>query len=133
MKKETLSDFVKSLTEEKLKEMAKEIGEGLAKQEAEDLAFYNSPRFREVITKINKYLETNKGLTDDPYQEPLFDDVSNEEFLQTFDCVFKFPKLPIEKDPKACFYTEYVIFEDLVFKEMHGQGTAFIVQKKENI
>ena len=79
--------------------------------------------------QIKQAVLPDQSLGDNPYQEPLWGDVTNEEFIKVFSVAFNEKLSGTKVQPVAgVFYTEKVEYEGLVFLEIHGQGTAFIVQ-----
>lgn len=128
-KPKSINEWLKNLSSDEIEKIANEMIK-LTEQEEQDLwVFKNSPRFQEIISQIKQRVVPDKSLSDNVYQEPLFGDVSNEEFVKVFSVLFNEKITPnkIEK-LNSPFYTEKVIYQDLTFLEIHGQGTAFIVQ-----
>ena len=123
---------IRQLSKEEIDKIALEFEKERLDRESYLKNYLNSPRFKEVILKIKDIVKEDGAIGDNPYQEPLFSDVSNEEFISLFEIAFN-PELSnckIETESDAVFATEFVMFEDLKFIEIHGQGTAFIIQGK---
>lgn len=118
------------------KEKMNEIGEKLKQAKEIELKnlreFKTSGKFNTIVKEIHNYLKSNTHILDNVYKEPLFSNVSNEEFMLTFDCVFSdlCPILSPQTDPSIEFENEYIIFEGLIFSRVYGQGTSFCVTKK---
>lgn len=122
----------RQLSPEELDRITLEFQKEREEKEARLKSYLNSSRFIDVINKIKNIVKDDGAIGDNSYQEPLFDDVSNEEFISLFEIAFN-PDLSgctAQSEPDQDFATEFVIFQDLRFVEIHGQGTAFIIQGK---
>ena len=123
-------DWLKNLSKEDIEKMAAELDKSLQESYDKSKAFFESKRFKEVITLLKQEVGQSGAIGDNPYQEPLFANVSNEEFVQLFSVLFyeTIAGCLVQKEEDATFETYYVDYEGLKFIEIHGQGTAFIVQ-----
>lgn len=131
-KPKTPNEIIKSWTQEDWDRIGDKIAQDMEKHFLDLKAFKASPRFQEVLEQIKQQVLPDQSIGDNVYQEPLFGDVSNEEFIKVFSVVFTEELSGVKPTPvDAPFYTEEVVYEGLKFFEIHGQGTAFIVQGPE--
>lgn len=98
----------------------------------ENLKFFSSDRFGDIIRQIKHLVGDEGTIGDNPYKKFVLGDVTNKEFLQVFDCLFeeKIASLKVINEPSP-FQTDYVIYQDMKFLMILGQGLAFIVQGKK--
>lgn len=130
--KKSVNEFIKSMTQEDWDNLGDEVARQLEQEKQELIAFSQSSRFTEVLNQITSAVSPDKSLTDNPYQEPLIGDVSNEEFIKVFSFVFNEKLSKAKVQPlEGFFYSEQVEYAGVRFIEMHGQGTAFMVQGME--
>lgn len=90
--------------------------------------FWVSERFKDILLILKQ--DTLSGpVAHNPYKEYVCGNVTNEEFCNVFDCLFdsRVVTLKIIQEPGP-FETESVEYEGLKFIQVHGQGTALIVQ-----
>lgn len=125
-----ISNWLKSLTKEDYKKMAEEFHQEQEKKRGELKSFFESPRYQEVLSQLKQVVGEDGAMGDNPYQEPLFGNVTNEEFIKLFSIAFdeEMAKTKVQEDNTGPFAMEFVIMENMKFLEIHGQGTAFIVQ-----
>ena len=93
--------------------------------------FFLSERFKEVMSQIKMAVDTFETVGDNPYSEPfLFGNVTNDEFLFVFYALGYKEISGLEfKDEDGDFSPQSLVFEGLKFSQVHGQGTAFFVEK----
>ena len=92
--------------------------------------FWNSPRKVHILELLKKEVDKYGSIGDNLYQEPLFGDVSNEEFIMLFECLFDPEIIKLElTETGELFWQESVVYEEMEFVQIHGQGTAFIVKR----
>lgn len=123
-----VKDFLKKVDFE---ELAKKISEDYENRLHALHDFYNRPRFKEILNLIKLEIEKKEQLIDDAYSDFVFENVSNDEFINVFDVIFAHQITGnIVKSFNHDFECDYVFYNDLYFIQMHGQGTAYIVRKK---
>lgn len=126
-----LEEFLKNITPEEIEKMAKAMAQQFDKEQYNLEQWLKSDRFSRVMALVEQELTSTGVLSDNPYQEPLFGDVSNQEFIQLFAIAFssKFNSNPIQ-ETSDIFPGRRVEFMGLEFEEFYGQGTAFFLKKK---
>ena len=134
--KKTPNQIIESWAEEDWDRIGKSFKESMDKETAEDKTFYSSKRFEDIVVQISQELQEIRSMGcihDNPYQEPLLGDVSNEEFIRVFCCLFNEEVSGLEpKEGMLGFFENTTVeFRGMVFKETYGQGTAFSVRSKE--
>jgi hypothetical protein len=92
-------------------------------------AYQQTDKFKEIYIKIVAWLDAHQeSLNDNAYSEPLFEDITNEEFI--YWCHAAIIGLPHVTENEG-FETEIYTYQDLEISYTHGQGTLTSVIKKE--
>ena len=105
--------------------------DSLEKREKAKEDFKSSERFKDIEKQLLMHLEFENIISDNPYKEPLFGNVSNKEFYMFFDCKRDDAKNIVSEDDD--FPTTYFIDNGLLYREMSGQGTDYSIRKLSNI
>ena len=112
--------------------LMKQVESEIKEEFDSNLLFFKSDRFSEILSHIKETLKSQKTISQDPYKEILFNDVTNEEFVRLFSCLFNQAISDLDKDglekSEYSYYIESVTYQKLRFIEIHGQGTEFIVE-----
>lgn len=116
------------ISPERMDELLKEAEAERIVRDKTIMDFVNSPRFKDIIDKIKKWTDIHGGVGDDSYSEFVIDDITNDEFIMVFSYLFDKSLSGISLS-KNDFYEQGLNYEDMYFCEIHGQGTAFIVQR----
>lgn len=126
MSKFKIPDF----TEEQLEEMTREF-EAERKARLKELKnFYKSDRFKSIIEQLKKETETGP-VGDNSYVEKfLFGDVTNDEFINLFSTLGDPEVSGLQfREESGDFSPESLVFENMKFSQIHGQGTAFFAER----
>ena len=125
-----LKNWLNNLTDDDYQKMADDLKIQIEADRTQLKAFFKSPRYQAVISQLINLVGDSGAISDNPYQEPLFGDVSNEEYIKLFSIAFdsEISQLSIMEDTSHFFPCQFVIMNNLKFLEINGQGTSFVVQ-----
>lgn len=129
---EKIIKALNSITDDDIERMAFQLNKKLEDEKLELITFKQSGEFDSIITKIKEELKTVEYITDNPYSEPLFKDISNEDFIKVFQYLFNKSILERElfEDNQIPFENDNLEYENLIFSMIYGKGTAFLVKLK---
>jgi hypothetical protein len=95
--------------------------------------FYESSRFREVLEQIKIEVELYGQTSDRPSKRVLFGDVTNEEFVLVFHCLFNesLSGLSTEEHGGNTHWQEHLVYEEVEFIEIYSHGSAFVARRMQ--
>lgn len=112
--------------------VAKDIMEKEEKIYKENVKFFQSCRFTEILLQIHDNLKGRSHISDDPYYVKfLFGDVTNEEFAKVFECIHD-SRIAPNTFVEESFNEQRFTYNGLMFSIMFGQGVALRVYKIED-
>lgn len=86
-------------------------------------------RSTDILLQLHDYLSIGESVSDSPYDDFVFGNVTNEEFIMLFSCVSDERIVGIKTLVEKTSNEEIYKYNGLEFSQIHGQGTFFTIRK----